>query len=117
MDKPTEGLAPLVAEAVLEMPATISATGIAILLVKQNYKAALKLAQGFFIISKDRIVFQGDGRHLVHTGVVFFVRQTVWIAGLAAKVRRIATELGVETATPAEARQILGLKGLDQVGD
>ena len=33
-----------------------------------------------------------------------------------AKIRRIATELDVETATPAEARQILGLKGLDQVG-
>jgi uncharacterized protein (DUF849 family) len=33
-----------------------------------------------------------------------------------AKIRRIAAELGVETATPAEARQILGLKGLDQVG-
>ena len=32
-----------------------------------------------------------------------------------AKIRRIAAELGVETATPAEARQILGLKGLDQV--
>jgi uncharacterized protein (DUF849 family) len=33
-----------------------------------------------------------------------------------AKIRRIAAELGVETATPAEAREILGLKGLDQVG-
>ena len=32
-----------------------------------------------------------------------------------AKLRRIASELGVETATPAEARQILGLKGLDRV--
>lgn len=32
-----------------------------------------------------------------------------------AKLRRIAAELGVETATPAEARQILGLKGLDKV--
>ncbi len=31
------------------------------------------------------------------------------------KLRRIAAELGVDTATPAEARQILGLKGLDQV--
>ena len=65
VDEPTEGLAPLVAEAVLEMLATISATGIAILLVEQNYKAALKLAQGFFIMSKGRIVFQGDGRELV----------------------------------------------------
>jgi len=32
-----------------------------------------------------------------------------------AKLRRIAAELGIETATPAEARQILGLKGLDHV--
>ncbi|MGA6927203.1 MAG: 3-keto-5-aminohexanoate cleavage protein [Desulfosarcina sp.] len=33
-----------------------------------------------------------------------------------AKLKRIAGELGVETATPAEARRILGLKGLDNVG-
>lgn len=33
-----------------------------------------------------------------------------------AKLKRIAGELGIETATPAEARQILGLKGLDSVG-
>jgi branched-chain amino acid transport system ATP-binding protein len=65
VDEPTEGLAPLVAEAVLAMLATISATGIAILLVEQNYKAALKLAQVFFIMSKGQIVFQGDGRELV----------------------------------------------------
>ena len=32
-----------------------------------------------------------------------------------AKVVRIARELGIEPATPEEARQILGLKGLDQV--
>ena len=31
------------------------------------------------------------------------------------KIVRIAAELGIEPATPAEARQILGLKGLDQV--
>lgn len=32
-----------------------------------------------------------------------------------AKLKRIADELGVETATPAEARQILRLKGLNKV--
>jgi uncharacterized protein (DUF849 family) len=31
------------------------------------------------------------------------------------KITRIGRELGVEPATPDEARQILGLKGLDQV--
>ena len=33
-----------------------------------------------------------------------------------AKIRRILTELSLEIATPDEAREILGLKGLDQVG-
>jgi uncharacterized protein (DUF849 family) len=32
-----------------------------------------------------------------------------------AKIIRIARELGVEPATPAEGREILGLKGLEQV--
>jgi uncharacterized protein (DUF849 family) len=32
-----------------------------------------------------------------------------------AKIIRIAGELGIEAATPSEAREILGLKGLDQV--
>jgi uncharacterized protein (DUF849 family) len=32
-----------------------------------------------------------------------------------AKMIRIARELGIEPATPAEARDILGLKGLDKV--
>jgi uncharacterized protein (DUF849 family) len=33
-----------------------------------------------------------------------------------AKIKRILTELSLDTATPEEARAILGLKGLDQVG-
>jgi uncharacterized protein (DUF849 family) len=33
-----------------------------------------------------------------------------------AKIRRILDELSLEIATPEEAREILGLKGLDQVG-
>jgi uncharacterized protein (DUF849 family) len=32
------------------------------------------------------------------------------------KMVRILGELSLEVATPADARQILGLKGLDQVG-
>jgi uncharacterized protein (DUF849 family) len=32
-----------------------------------------------------------------------------------AKIIRIARELGIEPATPAEGREILGLKGLDKV--
>ena len=65
VDEPTEGLAPLAAESVLEMLATISADGITVLVVEQNYKAALKLAQGFYIMSKGRIVFAGSGQELI----------------------------------------------------
>lgn len=65
VDEPTEGLAPLVAEAVLEMLEAISRSGVTILMVEQNYKAALKLAGGFYIMSKGRIVFKGDGRELI----------------------------------------------------
>jgi len=37
-------------------------------------------------------------------------------ADQVAKIKRILSELSIETATPDEARAILGLKGLDQVG-
>jgi uncharacterized protein (DUF849 family) len=37
-------------------------------------------------------------------------------ADQVAKMRRILAELSLETATPAEARELLGLKGLDNVG-
>jgi branched-chain amino acid transport system ATP-binding protein len=65
VDEPTEGLAPLVAGAVLEMLATIRRSGVTILMVEQNYKAATKLADDFFIMSKGRIVFKGDGQALI----------------------------------------------------
>jgi uncharacterized protein (DUF849 family) len=37
-------------------------------------------------------------------------------AAQVAKIRRILAELSLEVATPDETRQLLGLKGLDQVG-
>ncbi len=65
VDEPTEGLAPLVAAAVLEMLRTISQSGMTILMVEQNLKAALKLANVFYIMSKGRMVFRGDGPALM----------------------------------------------------
>lgn len=65
VDEPTEGLAPLVADNVLQMLGAISQAGESILMVEQNYKAALKLADKFYIMSKGRMVFQGSGDELV----------------------------------------------------
>ncbi len=65
VDEPTEGLAPLVADSVLRMLGTISHSGVTILMVEQNYKAALKMAGSFYIMSKGRMIFHGDGKALV----------------------------------------------------
>lgn len=61
VDEPTEGLAPLIAKSVLKMLSTVRESGVTILLVEQNFKAAIKLADRFYIMSKGQIVFDGDG--------------------------------------------------------
>jgi branched-chain amino acid transport system ATP-binding protein len=61
VDEPTEGLAPLILKSVLEMLSTVRESGVAILMVEQNFKAAIKIADRFYIMSKGRIVFEGDG--------------------------------------------------------
>jgi len=65
VDEPTEGLAPMVAEGVLTMLATIRDTGVTILMVEQNYRAAFELGDSFHIMSKGRIVFHGRAEELL----------------------------------------------------
>jgi branched-chain amino acid transport system ATP-binding protein len=60
IDEPTEGLAPLIVKDVLDMLATVRKSGVTILMVEQNFKAAIKVADRFYIMSKGQIVFAGD---------------------------------------------------------
>lgn len=60
VDEPTEGLAPLIVKDVLDMLLTVRQTGVTILMVEQNFKAAIKVADRFYIMSKGQIVFAGD---------------------------------------------------------
>jgi branched-chain amino acid transport system ATP-binding protein len=60
VDEPTEGLAPLIVKDVLDMLATVRKSGVTILMVEQNFKAAIKVADRFYIMSKGQIVFAGD---------------------------------------------------------
>ena len=60
VDEPTEGLAPLIAKSVLEMLSAVRESGVTILLVEQNFKAAVNLANRFYIMSKGQVVFDGD---------------------------------------------------------
>ena len=60
IDEPTEGLAPLIVKDVLEMLSTVRKSGVTVLMVEQNFKAAIKIADRFYIMSKGQIVFEGD---------------------------------------------------------
>ncbi|NPU85990.1 MAG: ABC transporter ATP-binding protein [Syntrophaceae bacterium] len=60
VDEPTEGLAPLIVTEVLEMMAAVRDSGVTVLMVEQNFKASIKVADRFYIMSKGHMVFEGD---------------------------------------------------------
>jgi len=65
IDEPTEGLAPKIVALVAGVLAAIHRAGTTLLLVEQNYKTAIKLAERFYIMSKGQIVFEGGGETLI----------------------------------------------------
>ena len=65
LDEPSFGLAPIMVEQMFEMIAEINRQGVTILLVEQNVRAALELAQRAFVIENGRIVGQGSGDDLL----------------------------------------------------
>lgn len=60
LDEPTEGLAPILAKAVIEMIERIKTEGIAILFVEQNVEAALELVNRNYILDEGKIVYTGE---------------------------------------------------------
>lgn len=64
IDEPTEGLAPLIVETVEQVIRSIHHQGVPILLVEQNMRVALRLAERIYVISKGKIVFQGTCQEL-----------------------------------------------------
>ncbi len=70
VDEPTEGLAPLLVKAVMEMLADIQRSGVTILLVEQNLKAAVGVATRFYIMGKGKVMFEGDRAALDAAGEI-----------------------------------------------
>jgi len=64
LDEPSLGLAPMVARAVYDALLEISRTGTTILLVEQNAKLALGIADYGYIMEAGRIVLEGSSREL-----------------------------------------------------
>jgi branched-chain amino acid transport system ATP-binding protein len=64
LDEPSLGLAPLIVARVFEVIASLSARGIAVVLVEQNARAALRLASRGFVLETGRITLTGSGAEL-----------------------------------------------------
>ncbi len=68
LDEPSLGLAPLVIKSIFDLIVKIRETGTSILLVEQNAKAALSVADYGYIMEGGTIVMQGPARELVADG-------------------------------------------------
>ena len=64
LDEPSMGLAPLVVAAVMDVIRDINEAGTAVLLVEQNAKAALKIADRGYVIENGRCVLDGPASGL-----------------------------------------------------
>jgi branched-chain amino acid transport system ATP-binding protein len=70
LDEPSLGLAPLVVQNIFEILKGLRAEGIPILLVEQNVRAALKIADRGYVLDTGRIVNQGTARELLENDEV-----------------------------------------------
>jgi len=65
LDEPSAGLAPMFVQAMFEQVAEINATGVSILMVEQNARAALALSHRGYVLDLGRNCFEGPGRQLL----------------------------------------------------
>jgi branched-chain amino acid transport system ATP-binding protein len=65
MDEPTEGLAPLIVKEIGRILLGLKERQQAILLVEQNLALAYQVAVRIYVMSKGRIVFEGNPKELM----------------------------------------------------
>jgi branched-chain amino acid transport system ATP-binding protein len=66
LDEPSMGLAPIIADRILDVVARLRTEGVTILLVEQNATAALAIADRAYVLETGRIVLAGTGAELLH---------------------------------------------------
>ena len=70
MDEPSAGLSPKAAQEVLEHARALTEKGVSILLVEQNVKQALRLADHCFILAEGRNQVDGSAQDLLNDNVM-----------------------------------------------
>ena len=66
MDEPSMGLSPLYVNEIFEIIKEISAEGTTVLLVEQNAKKALSIANKAYVLETGKIVLRGDAKELMN---------------------------------------------------
>ena len=87
LDEPSLGLAPLIVRDILRIVADLRAEGVAILLVEQNARAALQIADSGYVLETGDLVLQGPA------------------AELAVNARVIESYLGLKGAAPQPIKE------------
>ena len=66
MDEPSMGLSPLLVQEIFDIIKEVNAQGITVLLVEQNAKMALKVADRAYVLETGKIKLSGDAKELLH---------------------------------------------------
>jgi branched-chain amino acid transport system ATP-binding protein len=64
LDEPSQGLAPLIVKEVFRIVAQMRAEGISVLLVEQNVRVALEIADDAYVLENGEIVYSGSAAQL-----------------------------------------------------
>lgn len=70
LDEPSMGLAPMLVVKIFETIRDISAQGVSILLVEQNARLALEVAQRGYVLESGSVTLSGDARNLLGSEAV-----------------------------------------------
>ena len=66
LDEPSLGLAPLIVERIFDVIGSVAKRGISVVLVEQNARAALRLADRGYVLETGRVTLTGPGAELAH---------------------------------------------------
>jgi branched-chain amino acid transport system ATP-binding protein len=66
MDEPSMGLAPIVVKGIFDIIQSVNKTGTTILLVEQNAKMALSIANKAYVLETGKIVLSGNASDLLN---------------------------------------------------
>jgi branched-chain amino acid transport system ATP-binding protein len=64
LDEPSLGLAPMLVNRIFSVIAGLKETGVTILLVEQNARKALEIADRAYVMETGRIIMEGEARAL-----------------------------------------------------